>query len=130
MLEKAISMEHSAEATNKHIKELAQDEGGNHIDMIQQKSKHGQQQNIINQCRYCINYQRGTCPAFNRFCNKCDKKGHFASCCCSVNSNTEKKESLAKVDQINHLKVENQSDSEPEFFIGAILQSSYSDSKI
>ena len=46
-LEKAISMEHSAEETNKHIKELAQDEGGNHIDMIQQKSKHGQQQNII-----------------------------------------------------------------------------------
>ena len=32
----------------------------------------------------------------------------------SVNSNTEKKESLAKVNQINnHLKVENQSDSEP-----------------
>ena len=38
---------------------------------------------------------------------------------------------MAKVDQINnHSKVENQSDSEPEFFIGAILQSSYSDNKI
>ena len=46
MLEKAISMGHSAEETNKHTKELAQDEGGNHIDMIQ----HGQQQSIINQC--------------------------------------------------------------------------------
>ena len=33
MLEKAISMEHSAEETNKHIKELAQDDGGNHIDI-------------------------------------------------------------------------------------------------
>ena len=42
-LEKAISKRHSPEETNKHIKELAQDEGGNHIDMIQQKSKHGQQ---------------------------------------------------------------------------------------
>ena len=49
-LEKAISMGHSDEETNKHIKKLAQDEGENHIDMIQQKSKHGQQQNIINQC--------------------------------------------------------------------------------
>ena len=48
MLEKVISVGHSAEETNKHIKELAQDEGGNLIDMIQQKSKHGQQQNIIN----------------------------------------------------------------------------------
>ena len=38
---------------------------------------------------------------------------------------------MAKVNQINnHSKVENQSDSEPEFFIGAILQSSYSDNKI
>ena len=74
-LEKAISMGHSAEETNKHIKELAQDEGGNHIDMIQQKSKHGQQQNIINQCRYCSGkHQRGACPAFNRFCNKSGKK--------------------------------------------------------
>ena len=34
MLEKAISIGRSAEETNKHIKELAQDEGGNHIDMI------------------------------------------------------------------------------------------------
>ena len=51
MLEKAIGMGCSAEETNKHIKELAQDKGENHIDMIQQKSKHGRQQNIINQCR-------------------------------------------------------------------------------
>ena len=34
ILEKAISMGRSAEETNKHIKEIAQDEGGNHIDMI------------------------------------------------------------------------------------------------
>ena len=69
-LEKAIVMGQSAKETNKHIKKLAQDEGGNHIDMIQQKSKHGQQQNIINQCRYYSRkHQRGACPAFNRFCN-------------------------------------------------------------
>ena len=38
---------------------------------------------------------------------------------------------MAKVNQINnHSKVENQSDSEPEIFIGAILQSNYSDNKI
>ena len=131
-LEKTISMGHSAEETNKHIKKLAQDEGENHIDMIQQKSKHGQQQNIINQCRYFSGkHQRGARPAFNRFFNKCGKKGDFASCCRSVISNTEKNESLAKVNQINyHSKVENQSDSEPEFFIGAILQSNYSDNKI
>ena len=111
---------------------IAQEEGGNHIDMIPQKSKHGQQQNIINQCQYCSGkHQQGACPALNKFCNKCGKKEHFASCCSSINSNTEKKESLAKVNQINnHSKVENQSDSKPEFFIGAILQSSYSDSKI
>ena len=34
-LEKAISMGQSAEETNKNIKEIAQDEGGNHIDMMQ-----------------------------------------------------------------------------------------------
>ena len=57
-------MGHSAEETNKHIKELRQDEWENHIDMIQQKSKHGQQQNIINQCRYwCGKHQQGVCPA-------------------------------------------------------------------
>ena len=80
--EKAQRMWHSAEETNKHIKELTQDEGGNHIDMIQQNSKHGQQQNITNQCQYCSGkHQRGACPAFNRFCNKCGKKRHVASCC-------------------------------------------------
>ena len=49
----------------------------------------------------------------------------------SVNSNTEKKESLTKANQINNpSKVENQSESEPKFFIGAILQPHYSDKKI
>ena len=77
---------------------IAQDKGGNHIDMIQQKSKHGQQQNIINQCRYCSGkHQRGACPAFNRFCNKYGKKGHFASYCRRVNSNTEKKKVWQKL---------------------------------
>ena len=98
MLGKAISMRHSAEETNNNIKEIVQDKGGNHIDMIQQKSKHGQQQNIINQCRYCSGkHQRGACPAFNRFCNKYGKKGHFASYCRRVNSNTEKKKVWQKL---------------------------------
>ena len=35
--EKAIVMGQSAKETNKQIKKLAQDEGGDHIDMIQQK---------------------------------------------------------------------------------------------
>ena len=38
---------------------------------------------------------------------------------------------MAKVHQINnHSKVENQPDSKTEYFIGAILQSNYSDIKI
>ena len=47
MLGKAISMRHSAEETNNNIKEIVQDKGGNHIDMIQQKSKHGNQSMLI-----------------------------------------------------------------------------------
>ena len=105
MLGKAISMRHSAEETNNNIKEIVQDKGGNHIDMIQQKSKHGNQSMLI------LLWE--------------------TSCCHSGNSNTEKKESLAKVNQINnHSKVENQSDSEPEFFIDDVLQSNYSGNKI
>ena len=47
---------------------------------------------MSNQCQNCSGkHPPGACPALNRFWNKCGKKGQFASCCCSINSNTEKK---------------------------------------
>ena len=46
---------------------------------------------MSNQCQNCSGkHQPGAFPALNRFCNK-RGKGQFASCCRSINSNTEKK---------------------------------------
>ena len=42
--------------------------------------------NIITQCKFCSgSHPRGECPAFHRTCGKCNRKGHYASCCYSKN---------------------------------------------
>ena len=36
---------------------------------------------IINKCKFCsYSHKRGSCPAYGKSCNNCQKKGHFSKC--------------------------------------------------
>ena len=38
----------------------------------------------IENCKFCsFTHLKGRCPAYNKRCNKCQKKGHFKSRCMS-----------------------------------------------
>ena len=48
---------------------------------------------MFNNCKFCGgSHVRGNCPAYNKICNKCSKKGHFARCC------------MRKVNKVNKIK--------------------------
>ena len=74
------------------------------------KVKSGNESNIINDCKYCsFTHQKGRCPAYNKICNKCGNKGHFASRCYSKRV-------------VKEILQEQASDNNGEdiFFIGAV----------
>ena len=37
---------------------------------------------MILKCKFCsYTHKRGSCPAYEKVCNSCHKKGHFSKCC-------------------------------------------------
>ena len=67
----------------------------------------------IHTCKFCAgSHDRGKCPAYNKACNKCHHKGHFAKVCRS-------KKSINKLDA----NVTSESHGEPDdcdLFLGMI----------
>ena len=45
---------------------------------------------IINKCKFCsYSHKRGSCHAYEKFCNNCKKKGHFSKCCPNFDSKVD-----------------------------------------
>ena len=80
-LNKAIKTAYANEQTKLQIKNFEQET----VHEIRRKDRNNsQQQNIVNNCRYCTQtHARGNCPAFGKRCQKCNKRNHFAKCCLS-----------------------------------------------
>ena len=55
------------------------------VDAIRRNRKDFEQsskQKIIMNCKFCsYTHKRGSCPAYDKLCNSCHKKGHFSKCC-------------------------------------------------
>ena len=90
-LDKCIKLGQAAEITRKHAKiNQAQSEEKStaaFTKTVQAKKPpfpdKGQGATKIQQCKFCsYSHNRGNCPAFNKFCNTCGKRGHFSTCCC------------------------------------------------
>ena len=67
--------------------------------------KHGNTSEEMIKCRYCNRQHardRTKCPAFNRKCNKCGFKNHFASVCTNVKSIKAVNEEMEKKEDEVH----------------------------
>ena len=90
-LDKAINHGQAAELTKKQARVLQTDSNLRSAAAIVRKNNYSQSNNkpkkeLINQCKFCsYTYERRNCPAYNKLCNKCKKRGHFSSCCPSKN---------------------------------------------
>ena len=108
-LDKAIQISRADEATNIHEQEFAKDDSRNPYANRVQKDrsstsrtrtsgthvgKHGKPDKPstgTGPCKYCggsAHRDRNQCPASERTCSKCRKKGHFASVCLSSQRST------------------------------------------
>ena len=69
---------------------------------------------MISNCKYCgSSHKRANCPAYRKICNKCQRRGHFASCCLSKTKN------INKVSAIHDESTDDDNDENP-LFLGMI----------
>ena len=94
-LEQAIRLGQSAGETQKHVKALKQDaeiSKINHIYSPNQNSHSASNSKsnllnnssdlVIRKCKFCSRtHNKGNCLAYYRNCLKCNRKGHYSSCC-------------------------------------------------
>ena len=66
---------------------------------------------VIWKCKFCSGtHNKENCPAYYRNCLKCNRKGHYSSCC----------NNFSRVHQMKEHAESSTSDSDSEFFVAAI----------
>ena len=108
-LDKVIKSCQNAELTHEQAKIMQKSSTANYrdsnVDQIRSfNSSRGKsntttsfkQQDYINKCKFCsYGHKKGNCPAFNKICKNCERKGHFIMCCPGkkdkINSSNKKK---------------------------------------
>ena len=128
-LEQALKLGQSAEETQKHVKALKQDAEISKINCTHILQSYSPNQNshsasnpksnpsnnsptlVIRKCKFCSGtHNKGNCPAYYRNCLKCSRKRHYSSCC----------NNFSHVHQVKEHAESSTSDSDSEFFVGAI----------
>ena len=128
-LEQAIRLGQSAEETQKHVKALKQDAEISKINHTHISRSYSPNQNshsasnpkskppnnsstlVIRKCKFCSGtHNKGNCPAYYRNYLKCNRKGHYSSCC----------NNFSRVHQVKEHAESSTSDCDSEFFVGAI----------
>ena len=128
-LEQAIRLGQSAEETQKHVKALKQDVEILKINRTHISRSYSPNQNshsasnpksnppnnssalVIWKCKFCSGtHNKGNCPGYYRNCLKCNRKGHYSSCC----------NNISRVHQVKEYVESSISDSDSESFVGAI----------
>ena len=124
-LEQAIRLGQPAEETQKHVKALKQDAEISKINRTHISRSYSPNQNshsasnpksnppnnfsalVIRKCKICSGtHNKGNCPTYYRNCLKCNKKGHYSSCCnnfCRVHQVKEHAESSTSDSLANFL---------------------------
>lgn len=113
-LSKAISICKTSEQASKQLDEF---EGKSKTDKVSVVKNRNTKKEQNFDCRRCgTSHQRRECPAFDKSCTKCNKKGHFAKMC-----RTKKKHDTKQKNRVNILEQNSDSvDSEDEVYISAI----------
>lgn len=119
----------TANAEIHHINERRSTPTGQHRQLGNRNRQQNQQKEVIFKCKFCSGtHQRGSCPAFEKTCNKCNKKGHYSKCCKSKSKSYQPK-GVGAVDcnndntqRTDELDVSSD-DSSDEFFVGALDES-------
>ena len=128
-LEQAIRLGQSAGETQKHVKALKQDAEISKINHTHKSRSYSPNQNshsasnlkfnspnnsstlVIRKCKFgSRTHNKGNCPVYYRNCLKCNRKGHYSSCC----------NNFSRVHQVKEHLESCTSDSNSEFFVGAI----------
>ena len=91
-LTKVVSTCQTTEITRKQAKSM-QKGHTQHVNTVRKqqtdKFDKDREKNLIQNCKYCsYTHNRGSCPAYGKVCNVCQKKNHF-SMCCSKRNKTE-----------------------------------------
>ena len=60
-------------------------------------------------------HKRGKCPAYNKVCKKCSKKGHFAKCCFKKDTHEIEQNSSEESDVCH-----DSNSSSSSFFVGSV----------
>ena len=138
-LEKVLSNCRASEASKLQTKSIHQSSkpppttSDTLIHQLQNKNDNNNKE-LIKYCKFCSgSHQRGSCPAYGKMCNNCEKKGHFAKCCNSKNHNRQQQrqsrshkfsKSPKRVNTVGQdapsLETDTDSDSAEEFFLGSI----------
>ena len=73
----------------------------------------------VENCKFCsYTHYRGSCPAYNKICSSCNKKGHFAKSCCKNKANKTVRQIKATNKKTEKPSASDSSDIN-NFFIGA-----------
>lgn len=119
-LEKAVKICRAAERAEKQIHELQSDSSSLTVNALSLTNK-------SYDCKRCgRNHLPRSCPAFNKICKACGRKGHFRACCFGSNNSKEKKSQSYQrktSKKINTMKKENsdtEEDTDDEYEINGI----------
>ena len=85
MLDRAVEICQTIELTKSHAKSIQQGTSQSNdynVDAIRRNQKDFEQsakQEMIIKCKFCsYTHKRSSCPAYDKVCNSCHKKGHFS----------------------------------------------------
>ena len=114
-LTKAVSICRAAEASRTQMDQLQTAQAECTINEVKKerpdRSKTVRMDNKVQDCKYCgREHQKGKCPAYGEKCRKCGKMNHFSTKCMSKTKSTKKPVRM----------VEEQSDSETEFYVDMV----------
>jgi len=114
-LPKAVSICRAAEASRTQMDKLQTVQAECTINEVKrerpERSKTSSKENIVQHCKYCgRDHQKGKCPVYGEKCRRCAKMNHFSTKCMSKAYSTQKPVHM----------VEQQSDSETEFYVDMV----------
>ena len=94
-LDRTVEIRQSIELTRSHAKAIQQgtsDSNDYNVHTIQRNRKDFKQSSkreMLMKCKFCsYAHKRGSCPAYDKVCNSCHKKGHFSKCCVNCKGKT------------------------------------------
>ena len=91
-LETVIKNGRAHEASKIHARALQTHSSGSINELSKNNNNHElMAADIIKSCKFCsYSHPRGSCPAYNKTCRSCNRRGHFSKCCSKRSTESKK----------------------------------------